>query len=132
VKRIAFIAFLTLAIDTTAVGSVLAVSDLDRATENELSVSLPVKTSPIATVRTLRPAIQRIDPGSGTFDFPRIAKSQTRPRAGIRPLACDTTCYCNQQCVVTSCSGAAGSKCRNNLYCDDCGPPCNGCVDPPW
>ena len=81
-----------------------------------------------------KPLIKRIDPGTEPFDFPRISNNQKRPELGARPLACDTTCYCDRSCPGSGdCVASVSGKCRNNLYCDDCSqaPACGSCIPPP-
>lgn len=61
------------------------------------------------------------------FDFPRVAENQSRPAKGIRPTACDTTCYCQKRCKwdavdIVTCVAAThpAMSCKINLYCDQC------------
>lgn len=57
------------------------------------------------------------------FEFPRVAPRQERPLPGVRPLACETTCFIGMSCRRTETGGYCTTgvgKCRNTLYCDDC------------
>jgi hypothetical protein len=58
------------------------------------------------------------------FDFPRPSINQ-EPPTKLQVNACDTTCYCNQQCNQegTRCTVGSGN-CKNNLYCDICDETC--------
>ena len=85
---------------------------------------------PTAPPAESRQSVSEDSDTSEPISFPRIARDQRRPLIA-KVNACETTCFCPGLCQsyvgvngpYTMCQtfGPPNAKCRNNLYCDQCG-----------